>query len=247
MGLKSQNVLYQQRYRLLIRLERMLELPMIILGVLWLVILVVELTIGLSKELELVSLIVWIIFVIDFFIKLLIAPKKILFFKKSWLTVVSLFLPALRIFRVAKILRFSRGLKLIKVLSTANRGLSTLQNTLRRRGFIYVVLLSFIILILGSAGIYTLEKSEGYIKDYGTALWWTSMVLTTMGSEYWPKTPEGRTLCVFLSLYSFTTFGYVTASLATFFIGQDQKDNEKLTLQIAELKETVKQLNDKLK
>jgi voltage-gated potassium channel len=47
-----------------------------------------------------------------------------------------------------------------------------------------------------------------------------------MGSEYWPQTPEGRILCFILSLYAFTVFGYVTAVLATFFVGRDAEDEE---------------------
>lgn len=52
------------------------------------------------------------------------------------------------------------------------------------------------------------------------------MLMTTMGSEYWPKTPEGRVLCFFLALYAFAVFGYVTATLATFFIDRDADDDE---------------------
>ena len=47
------------------------------------------------------------------------------------------------------------------------------------------------------------------------------MIMTTMGSAYWPQTAEGRILCVLLALYSFTVFGYVTATLASFFIHRD--------------------------
>ena len=64
------------------------------------------------------------------------------------------------------------------------------------------------------------------LNDYGTALWWTAMLMTTMGSEYWPQTPEGRVLCFFLSLYAFAAFGYLTAAIATFFIGRDADDDE---------------------
>ena len=58
--------------------------------------------------------------------------------------------------------------------------------------------------------------------DYGTALWWTAMLLTTMGSDYWPQTPEGRLLCLFLALYAFAVFGYVTAAIAAYFVGIDK-------------------------
>ena len=50
------------------------------------------------------------------------------------------------------------------------------------------------------------------------------MLMTTMGSEYWPKTAEGRVLCFFLSLYAFAVFGYLTAAIATFFVGRDAPD-----------------------
>jgi voltage-gated potassium channel len=47
------------------------------------------------------------------------------------------------------------------------------------------------------------------------------MVMTTMGSEYFPHSPEGRVLCLLLAVFAFAVFGYVTAALATFFVGRD--------------------------
>jgi voltage-gated potassium channel len=47
------------------------------------------------------------------------------------------------------------------------------------------------------------------------------MLMTTMGSDYWPQTPEGRVLCLLISMYALAVFGYLTASIASFFIGQD--------------------------
>lgn len=50
------------------------------------------------------------------------------------------------------------------------------------------------------------------------------MIMLTLGSEYWPQTPEGRVLCILLSLFAFGILGYVTAALASFFIGRDAED-----------------------
>jgi voltage-gated potassium channel len=86
-----------------------------------------------------------------------------------------------------------------------------------------------IVTLLGAAGMYAFENEvplESGLHSYGTALWWTAMLITTMGSEYWPKTPEGRVLCFFLAVYAFAVFGYVTATLATFFIDRDADDDE---------------------
>jgi voltage-gated potassium channel len=48
------------------------------------------------------------------------------------------------------------------------------------------------------------------------------MLLTTMGSDYWPRTPEGRFLCLLLAVYAFTVFGYVTAAIAAYFVDRDK-------------------------
>src|SRR5512133_270257 len=75
--------------------------------------------------------------------------------------------------------------------------------------------------------MYAFENvAPGGMKSYGEALWWTAMLLTTMGSQYWPQTIEGRALCVFLALYAFTVFGYVTATHETFCIGRDADNDE---------------------
>jgi len=50
------------------------------------------------------------------------------------------------------------------------------------------------------------------------------MLLTTIGSEYWPSTPGGKILTVLLSIYAVAILGYVAAALATFFIDRDAAD-----------------------
>jgi voltage-gated potassium channel len=98
---------------------------------------------------------------------------------------------------------------------------------MRRRGLAYVALVTLLVTFAGAAGMYAFEGEAAArgMADYGDALWWTAMMMTTMGTEFWPRTPEGRVLCLLLSLYAFTVFGYVTASLATYFIGKDAKDH----------------------
>jgi voltage-gated potassium channel len=50
------------------------------------------------------------------------------------------------------------------------------------------------------------------------------MRVITAGSDFWPATPEGRGLAFLLSLFGYAIFGYVTATLATFFIGRDAEE-----------------------
>lgn len=92
----------------------------------------------------------------------------------------------------------------------------SLSASLGRRGFGYVAAVTLVITLVGAGGMYAFESNipnKTGLNDYGSALWWTAMLMTTMGSEYWPQTPEGRVLCFLLSLYAFTVFGYLTAAM----------------------------------
>ena len=224
--------LKKERNELLQQVEDWLETPMLALGFAWLALLVVDLIWGLTPLLQVTSNVIWILFIVDFAVKFTLASHKLTYLKNNWLTVISLALPALRIFRIVRVVRLlqtTRGLRVVSIIGSLNRGMRSLRASMSRRGFGYVIALSAIVTLVGAAGMYAFESetSDGRgLKDYGTALWWTAMIMTTMGSEYWPKTPEGRILCFILALYAFAVFGYVTATLATFFVGRDAEDDE---------------------
>lgn len=229
------NTTPDERRRFLERVELWLELPMIVLGIAWLVLLIVDLTLGLNPLLETAGLAIWAVFVVDFLLRLWLAPRKRAYLKRNWLTAVALALPALRVIRVVRIARALRaaravrGVRFLRVIGSLNRGMRTLHRTMSRRGFGYVALLTLMVTLVGAAGMYGFERPpDGRLADYGAALWWTAMMMTTMGSEYWPQTPEGRLLCLLLALYAFAVFGYVTATIASFFVARDvEEDRER--------------------
>lgn len=231
----EKQALNKERREVLEQLEDWLETPMLVLGFAWLVLFIIELIWGLSPLLEVISTVIWIIFILDFTLKLTLAPRKVAYLKNNWLTAIALLVPALRMFRIARVLRVlrtaraTRGLQLFRAITSTNRGMRTLGASLRRRGFGYIVALTLIITLVGAAGMYAFERNTpdgSGLNDYGSALWWTAMLMTTLGSEYWPQTPEGRVLCFILALYAFAVFGYLTAAIATFFVGRDAEDDE---------------------
>ena len=229
----DEEALERERYELLQRLEDRLETPMLVLAFAWLALLVVELIWGESRLFEIIGTIIWVVFILNFGVELVLAPHKVAYLKRNWLTAISLLIPALRIFRVFRVFRLlrlaraGRGLRLLRLVSSLNRSMHALGASLSRRGFGYVIALTVLVTFAGAAGMYAFENGpRGGLNSYGEALWWTAMVMTTMGSQYWPQTVEGRVLCVFLALYAFAVFGYVTATLATFFVGRDAENNE---------------------
>ncbi len=221
-----------ERLDALEQLEGWLRAPMLALSFAWLAIVLAELAWGSSRLLEVFGTAIWAVFVLEFGIRFALAPEKLVFLRANWLTVLSLLAPALRMVRALRVLRAARGLRglrLVRIVGTANRGMNALRASLGRRGLGYAVLLTVLVALLGAGGMLAFEPAsevEGGFASYAEALWWTAMLLTTMGSEFWPRTAEGRVLCFLLSLYGFAVFGYITAAFASFFVGRDAADAE---------------------
>lgn len=219
----------RERWRALRDLEHWLERPMVYLGVLWLALLVVELTRGLTPPLQVTVTVIWGVFVLDFVLRLVLAPDRRRYLARNWLTVISLLVPALRLVRALRVVRVLRagralrGVRLVKVVASVNRAMRGVGRAMRQRHLGYVLVATTFVIFAGAGGMYALERQAAgsAIRHYGDALWWTAMIMTTYGTDYWPRTAEGRILCILLALYAFAVFGYVTASLATYFIGRD--------------------------
>lgn len=217
----------RERWQELEQLDEWLRTPMLVLSLLWLLIVVVELTHGASSLLTVFGTAIWIVFILEFLLRFSLAPRKVPFLKKNWLTVIALIVPALRLVRALAVLRAARalrGFRLVRIVGTANRGMNALRSTLKRRGFGYVLGLTFLVLFLGAAGMLSFEPAgevPGGFTNYGDALWWTGMLIATIGSDFWPATAAGRVLSSLLALYGLAVFGYIAATFATFFIGRD--------------------------
>lgn len=228
----------RQRWRLLARLHKSLEPLFVALSIIWVVLVVVELVGGgLPPSVELLVWAIWGLFVGQFALGLLIAPSRARYLRAQWVTALSLLLPALRIIRLAAVVRLLRvsrvvrSLSLLRVLTSVNRGLGALGRTARRRGVGFVVAATAIVLFVGAAGMAYFESpaalvppggptADAGLGNYADALWWTAYAMTT-GAFTQPETGEGRLLGWLISVYGLAVFGYLTAILASHFVGRD--------------------------
>ncbi|MEO6207545.1 MAG: ion transporter [Candidatus Limnocylindrales bacterium] len=229
----------KERETLLQQIHEALDGVMVALSAAWIALLVGELVAGsLPRSLELAVWVIWAIFVVDFVLEFVIAPSKGHYLRNHWLSAVSLVLPALRIVRVFAVLRVFRvarvvrSVGLLRILTSVNRGLASLRTTAARRGLGYVLAATALVILVGGAGMASFESPDAYaaerivaepLRDYGEALWWTAFAMTT-GATSQPATTEGRLLGWLLSLYGLGIFGYLTAMLASHFIGREAQD-----------------------
>ena len=235
--------LMNQRWELLEHIDTLFDKPMIALSFVWIFLLVLDYAMGLSPLWNAIENIIWGLFIVDFVLEFSIAPHKVRYLRRHWLTALSLVLPMFRVFRIVQIVRAVRvaavtgSFSLVRIVATINRGMAALRSTVGQRGIGYVAALTVIITFVGAAGMFSFESQQalraaGYgpntsatgLRNFGDALWWTAMIMTTMGSAYWPVTAAGRILCFLLALYAFAIFGYITATIASYFIGRNQRE-----------------------
>ena len=241
----------RERWEALDALDDWLRLPMLGLSLLWLLLVLWELARGSSALLESFGTAIWMAFIVEFLLRFALAPEKVPFLRRNWLTIIALVVPAFRLLRGFRLLRAARalrGVRLVRIVGTANRSMNALRATLERRGFVYVLGLTMLVIALGAAGMLSFEPArevEGGFASYWDSLWWTAMLVSTIGSAFWPATPEGRILCFLLSIYGLAVFGYITASFASFFIGRDKEPIEERR-EIAALREDIAALRVEL-
>ena len=220
-----------ERWELLGHLQNLLEPVMVALGLAFLALLVIDFSgITLSPEhrvwLDWALTTIWAAFVVDFLLRLVIAPEKIAFLRANWLSAASLALPFLRPLRALQAVRAVRSLSLVRLLGGANRGMRVLQRITAGRTLAYVAALTILATLLGAVGVLFFDRAaEGAtIQSFGDALWWATAMVTTINNEKYAVTAEGRVIAILLRVFAVSVFGFITASIASYLIGRQAEE-----------------------
>ncbi len=223
-----------ERFELLDHLQALTEPLMVVLGLVFLVLLLVDfaapdLSAVQRTWLDRATIAIWAAFLVDFGVRFFVAPAKFRFLRENVLTMVSLALPflrplaAFRALRSLRALRAVRSLSLVRLLGGVNRGMRLLRRVTRGRQFVYVAALTVFVVLAGAAGGLYFDRGVpgAPIQSFGDALWWSATLMTTMNSEAYVVSPEARVIAVLQRLYAVSVFGLVTASIASYFVGRD--------------------------
>lgn len=231
------------------RISGWLDMPLAVLSLVWTVLVVVELAIPLdpqtSSRVYLVDTAIWFLFAAAFVVEFLIAPDKRRYLRRNVLSALSVVLPFVRAIRVLKLVRVLRSLSLARLILGANRATRAAGELFRTHQFGYVAALILIFTALGAAGTYYFEQGApgSSLQDLGEAYWWAVTVVTTVNSGAEPVTAEARVIALLLRVVGLAVFGYLTASIATYLLGQKPEADEASK---RELVETVNRLADEV-
>jgi voltage-gated potassium channel len=208
------------------RYERFARLPMAVVGVGWAVVAVVVVTATGATPEWLVGLLfgLWAIIFVEYVARLLAAPDRRGYVATRRIEPALVVLPVLQPLRLADLPR-------VDVVAT-ELALRT-RAILRHRGLFRVLLAAAGLLFVGSWLVMLSERDApgANIHDYGSALWWGIVTMTTVGyGDKFPVTGLGRAVAVVLMLVGIGLLGVITATVASFFV-QEHTDANKAKIE----------------
>ena len=241
------------------RIHGWLDLPLAILALIWTILVVVELAVPLSplasEQIAKVNFAIWFVFAVVFFFEFALAPNKLRYLQHNFLSALAVGLPFFRVVRVLQFGRVLRSTSLVRLIVVANRATAGAAEIFREQQFAYVVSLVLVSTLLSAAGVFFFERGVPGtpFQTFWEALWWAAALATTINIGADPVTLEGRVIALLQRVVALAVFGYVTASIASFLVGQRVNERPKapddpeailrLTEEVRQLRATIEQLD----
>ena len=212
------------------RFSAAVEVPLTVLALLWLPVLVVPLVVHLAPTVAhtfaAVDYFVWAMFAVEYLVKLYLSPSRAAFARHHLVDLAVVVVPLLRPLRALRLLRF---FDLARVGVVVTNALRRAKQILTHRKLHYV-LLAVLVLVFVMAAVEVGFEQHAHgsnIHNYGDALWWAVVTVTTVGyGDKYPVSAGGRGVAVVLMLVGIGLIGVLTATVASFFV-EEKTDRDK--------------------
>jgi voltage-gated potassium channel len=202
-----------RRQRFAEEVEQRLTPAMTALGVLFLLVVLAEPRAQagstLSDALTLVGWLLWGVFAVEYAARLVIAPDRLRFVRRTWWQLLFLLLPFLRFLRLVRLLRLLRTGRVVS--SVIRSGRSAGQVLSSRLGWLASV--TAVTVLAASQLLYEF----GEVRPYGEALYTTALAVIA-GETFAPRTAFGRLLEIVLVTFSTAVFATLAGSLGAYFL-----------------------------
>lgn len=223
----------QKRQDLLDRIERLTELPLMVLAFAMVPLLVSSLLWDLSPASKVVvfalGAFIWAVFAADLAVKIAVAPHRLNYLKEHWLEVLVVVLPLARPLRILHIVVF---------------GIRAYRDATRLVRFDYLATYAIGLVLVVATAVATVERGHNSeIESFPDALWWAVATVTTVGyGDVVPATVAGRAFGYVLMIGGIGIFGAFTANVATILIRHGEPDGS----DTADLAEEIRALRIEL-
>jgi voltage-gated potassium channel len=174
---------------------------------------------------SIINFVVFGAFVIDYTAELVLAGDRRAHFRREWTSLLIAVSQGMALFQTLQFLgalRVLRALRpvifLLRVLAIGVAESREVKAKLRDKAATVAVSVAGFVW-LSSAVAFTIVESVGVgrrIGSFGDALWWSASTISTVGyGDVYPVTTLGRVVAVWTMIVGVSTFGVVTAKLAS--------------------------------
>lgn len=183
---------------------------------------------NLADTLRAVDTAICVVFFADFCVHLARAKSRREYLKWGWLDLVSS-IPMLPALRVARLARLVRIIRILRGARASKHVIGLLLVHRARSTFGAVVFGSFILLLFSAIAIVSVEPSLAPRE----AFWWCLFTLITGEyGDFYPASTEGRIITALLMTAGVALFGTFTATVASYFLEEEQREDEQRDLEV---------------
>jgi len=173
---------------------------------------------------------VWSIFVLEFLFVVSARPRAPLLRPSTIFdfAVVAISFPLLpNLLALVRVARLVRLLRLARLAGVTARGLGALKEILGRRGLLYTVAITTLLILVGGGSLSILEPQT--VKGgFGDGIWWAVVTASTVGyGDIAPSTVLGRVIAVLLMLVGIGLMSTLAASITSYFVQQSANTETK--------------------
>jgi voltage-gated potassium channel len=165
---------------------------------------------------------VFLAFLAELLWMLAITRQKLRYVLGNWLDVMIVVTAGLSIAgHETEWVAWARLLRVATVGMVLTRAMTEIRMLLSPGGLPYIFGFAILAMLIAGAGFYWLDPAIG---SYADGLWLAFVTAATVGyGDLVPTTPAARVLAVIIVVIGFALLSMVTASVAAFFIGEDEK------------------------
>lgn len=165
---------------------------------------------------------VCVVFVLDFFVELILAPRKWIYLRNRLLFLI-ISIPYLNLVNYLDIHLSAEALYFVRFIPLARGALALsivfgyFSNNAVTSFFMSYIVIVLMLVYFGSLIFYQCEQGVNpQVDTYWTALWWAAMNMSTVGCYINPMTVEGRIVAVILPIAGMIIFPLFTVYLTDF-------------------------------
>jgi voltage-gated potassium channel len=210
------------------RFERQTAWPMMVLALAIIPLLVVPLLVDLPSGVEstffAIDWLIWIAFVLEYGIRLYLAPNKRYFLSHNVIDLLFVLIPFLRPLRIVRSVRAFSLLRAFRGTVILLRAVKAAKTVLTTHKLGYTLLIAVGVVVGSGLLVATLEETdpERNIQSIPDGLWWAVTTITTVGyGDRFPVTAIGRAIGAGVMILGIGLFGLLAASLASLLVEKD--------------------------